>query len=448
MKFLSQYINNIRALQFYQILKTGILLLISIIFTKINPLTGNVVLKTGEIGNYEAFVLISGFFSFFWITGIQQSMLSIYNNNKTFNGQSNNSIFFNIFLIFSFLAIFFATIIYVFESNIAKIMNIHGGHIPYPRLLFAYIVLSCPANLIEYIYLLKNKSLKIIQYGVIMLSLQLFATTVPIILTNDLGYGLYGLVFVNFIRILWLSGIIYSYSEIKISIKFIKEFAIFALPLALSILIGGGAKYFDNFLVSNKFGEATLAIFRYGAREIPFITLIAISFGNAFTPRFSDTSNISQTLVDFKKGVTRLMHYLFPITILILLTSKFIYPFVFNQDFSRSSSVFNIYIMIIVIRFVLADFILIGLKSTKIILKSSIFQLIINICLSILLIKFYGIMGVAIATVISYIFNQTFLIYYLNKNHKIKLKDYLNINIYLLYVTLLLIALMINSIFY
>ncbi|MDY0141728.1 MAG: polysaccharide biosynthesis C-terminal domain-containing protein [Bacteroidales bacterium] len=434
---LKKHITNVRALQFFQIFRFGVLLLISIVFTKSD-------LGIGQIGVYETFLLIAGAVSFFWIGGMLQSLLGIFENNETFGNEKNSPLLFNTFVLFTFFSVLAAIIVYLLQPLIADLFSISGGEIPYMKILFMYIVVSDPVNLIEYIYLLKNKSLSIILYGTITFTLQLFAVTLPILLGFDLGYGLYGLVFINIIRFVWLIIIILKYSRIQFSFGYIKEYMILSIPLIMSILISGSAQYVDGFIISYKFDEATFAVFRYGARELPFIVLLLYAFGNAMTSKFSDTNNLNQASKELKDGTKRLMHYLYPASILIILLSKYLYPIVFSPQFADSAIIFNIYLLIIVTRFVFSRVILIGLKKTKVLFYSSLVEIVINVALSLIFIQFWGIVGVAYATVISYIFEKAILVLVLSKKHKIKLSNYLDINIYLMYSTLLIVAFVIS----
>jgi hypothetical protein len=193
-----------------------------------------------------------------------------------------------------------AVLVLVSQSFIANLFSLGGNKIPYMKILFMYIAVSGPVNLVEYFYLLKNKPYHLIIYALITFSLQLLCVTLPVLLGYDLGYGLYGLVFINGLRFLWLSGMVLKYSEIKFSKSFLKEFLTLSGPLVLSILLSGSAQYIDGFLVSFKFDEATLAVFRYGARELPFFVLLLDAFGNAVTPQFSDSENQTSALKRIK----------------------------------------------------------------------------------------------------------------------------------------------------
>ncbi len=432
-----KYITNIRAFQFFQIFRFGVLLLISIIFTKSK-------LGIGEIGVYETFLLIAGSISFFWIGGMLQSLLGIFDNNKSFGAAKKSPLIFNTFLIFSAFSTLSAIFIYLSQPIIADLFSISGDKIPYMKILFMYIIVSGPVNLIEYIYLLKNKTVEITLYGIITFTFQLACVTVPIILGYDLGYGLYGLVLINIIRFLWLMILVIKYSEIKFSSKFIREYLHLSLPLIISILLSGSAQYIDGFIISYKFDEATFAVFRYGARELPFIILLLSAFGNAMTPKFSKSENRQSATQELKDGTRKLMHYLFPVSILFVLTSKFLYPIVFNPQFTDSALIFNIYILIVVTRFVFARIILIGTKNTKPIFYSSLIEIIMNVALSLIFINFWGIAGVAYATVISYIFEKFFLVYILKKKYNVSLSDYLDLKVYFIYSTLLFISFVIS----
>ncbi len=436
---LQKHITDVRALQLFQIIRFGVLLLISIIFTKSD-------LGIGQIGVYETFLLIAGAVSFFWIGGMLQSLLGIFENNETFGNEKNSPLLFNTFVLFTFFSVLAAVIVYSLQPLIADLFSINGREIPYMKILFMYIVVSGPVNLIEYIYLLKNKSLSIILYGTITFTLQLFAVTLPILLGFDLGYGLYGLVFINIIRFVWLIIIVLKYSKIKISTEYWGEYLRLSFPLVLSILLSGSAQYVDGFIISFRYDEATFAIFRYGARELPFIVLLIGAFGNAMTPKFSKKENREQAKLELKQGTKNLMHYMFPISIILILTSKYLYPIVFNPQFTESALIFNIYILIVVTRFVFSRVILIGIKNTKPIFYSSVIELIMNIVLSLILINYWGIAGVAYATVISYVLEKAFLVYILKKKYKIKLNEYLDIKIYLIYSGLLFISFALNLI--
>ena len=90
-------------LQFSQILRFVTFLIISAVFTKRN-LTH---LTNEEIGDFELMMLITSALSYFWVTGIIQSFLPLYNNNHIFTKKTHfrekSPEIFNTFLLLSIL---------------------------------------------------------------------------------------------------------------------------------------------------------------------------------------------------------------------------------------------------------------------------------------------------------------------------------------------------------
>ena len=146
-----------------------VFLIISIIFTKSH-------LTRAEIGSWEMFLFIAGLISFFWVTGIIQSLLPLYHRNRTYrkmgdNGTGKSPEIFNAFLLLCAFSLLFFAIGHSIKNNFS-VFHI-SGNVPYINLLLLYLLLSNPVCLIEYIYLLNNRSYRIFQYGVYTFSLQL-----------------------------------------------------------------------------------------------------------------------------------------------------------------------------------------------------------------------------------------------------------------------------------
>jgi Na+-driven multidrug efflux pump len=77
--------------------------------------------------------------------------------------------------------------------------------------------------------------------------------------------------------------------------------------------------------------------------------------------------------------------------------------------------------------------ILIGLKHSKIILTGSFLEIIINVTLSILFINLWGIIGVAIATVVAYFFEKLLLVYLVYKKLNILPTHYIPVKLHFIY---------------
>ncbi len=428
-------IDNISGLQLFQLLRFGVFLIISIVFTKSH-------LTKAEIGSWEMFLFISSLASFFWVTGIVQSLLPLYHRNRTYRRMGDNAgakspELFNAFLLLSFFSLFVFVLAQTFKSHI----SIFGftGDDPYINLLFLYILLSNPVCLIEYIYLLNNRSYRIFQYGAYTFSAQLIFIILPIILGKDIIWSIYGLLAITGIRWIWLIVLLRRYTEMKISFEFMKEHLYLGVPLILTSLISGSAQYTDGVIISTVYRDpAIFAWFRYGAKEFPLVLMLANGLSNAMLPEFSTRERMKESLAKIRVKSKRLMHLLFPAAMLMMLFTRWIYPRMFNSEFQKSADIFLVYSLLIIPRLVFPQTVIVGRKKTHITLIAAILELAINIPLSLLMIKLgYGLVGVALSTFIVYTFEKTFLAGYLWITMNIKPSEYIPLRLYAFYTFLI-----------
>ncbi len=428
----NKYINNISALQFFQLFRFGTLILIRVLFSKSS-------LSQASIGDFEFFIFLAGALSFFWLSGTIESLLPLYGNNKTFKNNRKSPELFNAFILLTLFSLIVAVFVYIF-GNSFNLLSTSYNSITLLDIFIVYLLLSSPANLIEYIYLLKKESEKIFIYGTIIFTLQLVIVGVPAIINLDIIFSIIGLAAISALRYLWLIALLVKSSSLKLSISFIKEHLSLAYPLIFAALLSGSAQYIDGFLIKYKFDDATFAIFSFGAKELPLVSLLAVALSNALIPEFADKAKIETVLATILKKSSRLMHLLFPLSISLLILSKFLFPIVFNPDFAKSANVFNVYLLLIISRLIFPQTILKGLKKTRIVLFAALVEIIINISLSLVFINIWGIVGVAYATVIAYIIDKIILVIYSNKKLGIPISQYINVKLLSIYSFFLILC--------
>jgi len=422
-------------MQLFQLMKPVIFFIISIVLTKSH-------LSTYDIGQFEGFMFIASISTFFWITGINQSLLPLYHRNRTYrklgeNGPAKSPEIFNAFLILCFFSLLLFILGHSLKNNYSFFHN--RGNVEFINLLLLYILLSSPVCLIEYIYLLNNRSYRIFQYGLYTYTAQLLLILTPLFFGKGIIWSIYGLLVITGVRWIWLIILLRRYTEMKISVEFMKEHLYLGTPLIITTLISGSPQYTDGFIVSTVFRDpAKFAVFRYGAKEIPLVLMLANGLSNAMLAEFSTREKMKESLEKIKVKSKRLMHLLFPATAVIMLLARWGYPLVFRSEFSTSASIFLVYSLLIIPRLVFPQTILVGRKKTQITLIAAIIELAINIPLSLLMIKWgYGLVGVALASFISYTFNNIFLIIYIKVKMKIRPAEYIPVKVFALYSLLI-----------
>jgi O-antigen/teichoic acid export membrane protein len=421
-------ISNVNSLQFFQLVRYGALILIGILLSKSE-------LGKTNIGHYETFLLIAGAFTFFWVNGFLKVLMPL--SAEVGEGKKGLLIF-NSFIVLSAFSILSAILVFFLNQPFSEYL-LNGNEVPMPLVLGCYILFNSPALMIEYIYLINNRPKSIIIYGLIIFGLQVLAIGIPPYLGFGLNTILFALLFVTIVKFGWLIVVLQRSSKIGFNLPILKEFMVLGLPLVLSTLLGSSASYIDGFIVTAKFSPDEFAIFQYGARELPLALLLSNSLNMAMLPRFAQ-KNIDSPLAEFRSEVYRLHWYLFPISILLLLTSHWFFPLVFNPQFEGSAIIFNISLLLVISRVLYPQTLLIAKKMNKVQVWASFFEICVNVGFSLWLSTLIGIKGVAYGTLIAYIFEKIFLMIACKKLLNISPAKYLPLKIYIISTTLLVLT--------
>jgi O-antigen/teichoic acid export membrane protein len=421
-------------MQLFQLMKSVIFATISIVFAKSR-------LSLDDIGLWEMFMFIGSIMTFFWVTGIIQSLLPLYQRNKTYHkigdkGIAKSPEIFNAFL----LLCFFSLLLFFLGHSLKGYFSVfhNKGNVPYINLLLLYILLSSPVCLIEYIYLLNNRSHRIFQYGVYTFTAQLILILTPLILGKDIIWSIYGLLTITSLRWIWLIILLRRYSLMKFSFDFIKEHLYLATPLIITTLISGSAQYIDGVIISALYKDPKIfVLFRYGAKEFPLVLMLANGLSIAMLSEFSTRERMKESLELIKVKSKKLMHLLFPATMVMMLSARWVFPQIFRAEFHRSAGIFLVYCLMIIPRLVFPQTILVGRKKTHITLIAAVIELSINIPLSLFLVNGYGLVGVAVASFVGYTINNLFMVIYVWVKMKIRPAEYIPLRVYALYSVLL-----------
>jgi O-antigen/teichoic acid export membrane protein len=419
-------INQISALQIFQLIRFSALMLIGIILAKSG-------LSNSEIGQYETFLLLAGAVSFFWLNGLIQGFLPDADEQSI---AEKSPALFNVFYLltaFSGLAVLF---ILLFEHSISGFL-LKGSQIPFLNYLLIYILISSPASLVEYVYLIRKQSNHILTYGTISFSLMAVLVALPPVFGYSIEYSLAGIVVSALFRLIWLLVLLFRNSNPTFDLQFILKNLKSASPLVLSLFLSGSAQYIDGFIITAFFDDATFAVFRFGAREFPLVLLLANAFSSSMLPGFTDLSKLKLNLKKIKENSYKLGNWMFPLSAVLMLISHEVFPIVFNASFSGSATIFNIYLLLIVSRLLFPQTILIGLQKTRPIMWASALEIAVNVALSLWFLQIWGIAGVAYGTVCAYVFEKILLMVFVRKTCGIAVAEYLNVKQHLLYSLLL-----------
>jgi O-antigen/teichoic acid export membrane protein len=396
-------------------------------------------LPTADIGTYEMLLYIGTTLTFFWVNGLLMGMPPVY---AKLEGDDRKAFIFNNFLVFSGIALAVFLLLFFGEKKLTPLLS-SQAEVPYFRLFCLYLLFNLPTFPVEYFYLLKEKPRHIVGWGMATFALHVLAIYLPIKMGHGLQGGLTALVVLSALKLHWTVGLVSIYGKAQLRLDLIRQYLRFSSPLMLNVLVGNFVILFDAWLVGWYFkDEATFAIFRYGSREFPLATALATALGTAMIPQL--TANFSAGLAELKSKTRRLMHLLFPLTILLLFLSKPLFPKIFNPDFAASTPLFNIYLLITASRVLLPNAIVLAKGEPRAIFGVGIIELAVKVVLGFLFIQWWGLAGVAWSAVLAFWVEKLGLIWFLEKKQGVKAGDWLDTKWYWGYLAALVAAFIIS----
>lgn len=383
-------------------------------------------------------LFLSNAISFFWANGLKNGMLVHF---PSYSLHEKQVLFFNVFLLYVFLGIVFGGMFYVFQDYILPLVVQY--EVPHISWVVAFMVFSTPCILVECYYLIHNQVKRLYLYATFIFSIKLILLLSSLWYYNSIKHLMIALTVWAIINLIWLTTIIFSNRSFTLNLKSVMPYLAISIPLVGHIIMGSGVDYVDGFLISSYYHEETFAIYRYGARELPFVLLIVGALTTSLIPR--SVMNIDQTLHVVKEETARYMKWMFPLTIIIVLISPVLFPFIYDIQFKESAYILNIYALILISRLLLPQLIFYGKQKTRLLLLFSIGEFIINVGLSIILLQYYGYYGIAYGTVIAFTLSKIAMIVYCRWAYNYRLSDYIQVKKYMAYSLTLIVAFLISS---
>ncbi len=422
-------ISNVNALQLFQVFRQGATILTAVLLAKSR-------LDPQQIGVYEILLYIGYTISFFWTTGLIQGFLSHFPKQPP-NQQA--AFFFNAYITFLVISAFLTGICLAFEPAVLTFFT-RQESLPYFSLFVIYLFFNLPTLLLEYFFLLKNWPKLILFFGMLTFGVQVMVIVGPIFLGFGFKYSFIGLIVLAGLKHMILLGFLLLNAQLKISFPLVREWLLLSFPLLLYAFMGGATQAFDNWLVNFKYpgDEEIFAIFRYGARELPLAITLTSTFSNALIPVVAE--NLTKGMRTIKQRSIKLMHLLFPVSIMLMLTSRWLFPVVFNPVFAASAVIFNVLILITISRLIFTHTILIGIGKSQVMVYVSLIELAINVIASLWLVEYYGLWGIAMGSVIAFTMEKVLQVCYLWWTQGIAIQQYLHLKWFVFYSGLLLLS--------
>ena len=207
-----------------------------------------------------------------------------------------------------------------------------------------YLFVSVPLVLIENLLYLRDEARTLVRYSHWSHLVLILFTLIIAIWSPELTLFLLAMILWSIVRWFYFLSFVFRHQWQLWSQKLAITFILFSLPLILNVFLGSVMDMIDGLFVAHYFDEAFFPIFRYGAREMPFSNLLFSALSAAMIP-FLIKNGMSSGEV--KVRVIRLMHFVFPVAIVLMLLSPLIFPIVYSVSLKQSAFIFNIYLLIL-----------------------------------------------------------------------------------------------------
>lgn len=400
-------LDHIRAYQVFSLSRKGALLLLGIALTKMDW-------ALSEIGIWEGLLFSSSLLTSFALEALFKVYLSQADEEKT--------------ALNSFKWLFKSCLLYVLAVNVLWAIGkpvlellilppIEWSWLA-PFLLFNFVWLP---TLALPVYFLSSKNAKglILLAGYYLLGIPL-AFVVSDAVFHLPEHAILGLIVWAFPLFGMALRLFFSLPPIQMAGKGITKRW---LSLSLYGVLASGAVMFDSWLVQWWFPDPSIfAIFRYGAREFPLVSTLAVALSSAMIPTLVSDKDFG--LSQLRTRTRRIAFFLYPISLILIIVAEPLFIWIFSEEFAPAAPIFSAYLLLIMSQLILTNAIVLARQRDSWLSRAAFFELVVNIVFSFLFVQYWGLQGIAWATVIAFLSEKILLAYWLRKYERISIWSY------------------------
>ncbi|MHC4537522.1 MAG: oligosaccharide flippase family protein [Planctomycetota bacterium] len=177
----------------------------------------------------------------------------------------------------------------------------------------------------------------------------------------------------------------------------------YAVPLGVAVMLGAIVKSLDKIIVSSICLPEQFAVYINGALEIPLIGILTGSVTAVLLPEIVQLyklGNIVDALELWKRAAVKCAIIILPAMCFLMVMAPEVIRTIFSAKYAESVHPFRIYLLLLPIRIVSWGSMLMAAGKNSWILFRMVAMLILNLTLSIILVRWIGYLGAALGTVI------------------------------------------------
>ncbi|HCM16102.1 MAG TPA: hypothetical protein DHW79_09220 [Candidatus Cloacimonas sp.] len=356
------------------------------------------ILSPADLGTYRQLFLIYGTLSGILLLGFPQGLL--YFIPKSEDLEHTKRLITRTMHVVSILAVLCALIIFFTRFLIARSFNnpdIAQLLIPYsiyPLFLFVTQMYSS-------IMLGLKQPLKSASFAIFAIACDFILVLGSALIFEDMRYIVGALILSALLQWLWAEwGIRHLKTGWSLSnFTGFKEQLAYTIPLGLSLLVGVLSVQLDKLMISGFFKPEDFAVFSLGAMELPLIGILVNSVNSTALPHMS-SGNKTELAAIFSASVRKNSIIVFPLASVFFIFATEFMIFFYGAIYASAALYFRVYLLILPLRVATYGIVFQALGKTRLVMIDSIIMLCLNAILNFVMIRLYGMVGAAIATVI------------------------------------------------
>lgn len=362
------------------------------------------ILTKTEYGTYSQGVLVVNFITPFLLLGLSNAINYFYNQVKTDDVIKRyvDTTFATVTFIGALagiLLIFFRKWICLYFNNEAlyPLLVFTAFRPLFRNLISLYQPLFISNNMAKMIAI-RNLLIAILQVGIIG-GVLLFSKNLVLI------FGL--LLILDFLQVIFFNQIYKRYASqisfFKIDKNIIPEIFQYAVPLAFATMVGTLSVNMDKMLIGRMFSADEFAVYSNMAKELPF-SFVVTSLTTVVTPVLLRLKHSGQ-LESMRSLWSQYVEIGFIATWILVAGAipcgKELITFLYSKEYIEGYWIFIVYLLVMLIRGTYFGMILTIYEKTRQVFYFSCATLLANLILNYLLINCFGVIGPAVATLIS-----------------------------------------------
>lgn len=213
------------------------------------------------------------------------------------------------------------------------------------------------------------------------------------------GYGLFRLV---------ISGFLFQRhfapdSEV-LPQGLMREVLAYSIPLSIAQIMWKINEFVDKYVVMFFLPVVVFAEYTVGSWEIPMVPTIAFTVASVMMPRLvslhmrQDTESLLEL---WNESIKKVSLIVLPLMVLLVTIAHDLIVLLFSEDYSNAAWVFMVYSLVLFHRVGAYAAVLKAVNQTHVVTRWSVYTVLLNLCLSVPLVLWLGMIGAAIATLVA-----------------------------------------------